>query len=228
LRFISSRSSSWFQFLGRNSGRSDSYQYVPKCQRRHGFNSSVGILVVRTTSPATKRAEGCVFQFLGRNSGRSDVETLRRWLHITKVSIPRSEFWSFGRCPKMGGTSSGSVSIPRSEFWSFGLRRSGEPRGAGWCFNSSVGILVVRTRGPFGPRRRTAGFQFLGRNSGRSDNASPLVCYRRRHQFQFLGRNSGRSDVTRVSVIGFHRPVSIPRSEFWSFGPRASGRSRQV
>jgi len=37
-------------------------------------------------------------------------------------------------------------------------------------------------------------FQFLGRNSGRSDLQSATPRARQSDQFQFLGRNSGRSD----------------------------------
>jgi len=63
-----------------------------------GFNSSVGILVVRTMDPG-------------------DHVALAKLL----VSIPRSEFWSFG-----------PMTLP----WALLLLAS---------FNSSVGILVVRT-----------------------------------------------------------------------------------
>ena len=62
------------------------------------------------------------------------------------VSIPRSEFWSFGRDVHVGrpgiilmfqflGRNSG-----RSD-----QRRPKWQRNRSWCFNSSVGILVVRT-----------------------------------------------------------------------------------
>jgi len=61
-----------FQFLGRNSGRSD-VSYAGRTHRpRLGFNSSVGILVVRTYMKTTGELVFDVFQFLGRNSGRSD------------------------------------------------------------------------------------------------------------------------------------------------------------
>ena len=100
------------------------------------FNSSVGILVVRTVaeSAAARRS----------------------------VSIPRSEFWSFGR-----------------------VRMHCSPRG----FNSSVGILVVRTTW----RTRCTSILF---------------------QFQFLGRNSGRSDVVKTlgaeeTLAGFNSSVGI-------------------
>ncbi len=36
--------------------------------------------------------------------------------------------------------------------------------------------------------------------------------------FQFLGRNSGRSDLGAALEIDKGGLVSIPRSEFWSFG----------
>ena len=65
---------SWaFQFLGRNSGRSDALASISEyVVPGASFNSSVGILVVRTKDSRTCMA--C----------------------IMLVSIPRSEFWSFG------------------------------------------------------------------------------------------------------------------------------------
>ena len=67
-------------------------------------------------------------------------------------------------------------------------------------------------------------FQFLGRNSGRSDYA---VCSRSDPiiRFQFLGRNSGRSDQIEDYWDDLPDLVSIPRSEFWSFGRRGYARS---
>jgi len=65
-----------------------------------------------------------MFQFLGRNSGRSDFGPATRHEHLVNVSIPRSEFWSFGLgVRRPAGLFYNPVSIPRSEFWSFG--RSG-------------------------------------------------------------------------------------------------------
>jgi len=65
-------------------------------------------------------------------------------------------------------------------------------------------------------------FQFLGRNSGRSDSHGFCLYSGNTGQvFQFLGRNSGRSDFEHFWL--HHEPeawVSIPRSEFWSFGRR--------
>jgi len=185
-----------FQFLGRNSGRSDGWYEHMGFECEGSFNSSVGILVVRT---ASKPAWICP-------SGA--------------VSIPRSEFWSFGpRLAIRPGTdapasfnssvgilvvrTNGSatdyfelqvVSIPRSEFWSFGRdphHRATSPPAE--SFNSSVGILVVRTA-------------ILLHNA-------PW-----RVKFQFLGRNSGRSDAMDGKVSKQYLIVSIPRSEFWSFG----------
>jgi len=89
---------------------------------------------------------------------------------IEEVSIPRSEFWSFGREFYLHSLPIKCVSIPRSEFWSFGLgfeSRQGYLLVFG--FNSSVGILVVRTLGISHRHGSLGEFQFLGRNSGRSD-----------------------------------------------------------
>jgi len=85
------------------------------------------------------------------------------------------------------------VSIPRSEFWSFGRLR-----------------VIVNLRYSWR-------FQFLGRNSGRSDFAAWLSRSISSDTFQFLGRNSGRSDNLEVEVEHNYFAVSIPRSEFWSF-----------
>ena len=158
------------------------------------FNSSVGILVVRTLIVGTEFIKGGVFQFLGRNSGRSDrgcsigwandvrFQFLGRnsgrsdrsedrfWIIQKGVSIPRSEFWSFGRWIKYRTGLTTPVSIPRSEFWSFGQTVA------------PIKALAVS-------------------------------------KFQFLGRNSGRSDPRRYRRSGYGCTVSIPRSEFWSFGP---------
>ena len=117
--------------------------------------------------------EGETFQFLGRNSGRSD-------------STP----------PQTSSQTAREVSIPRSEFWSFG------PGAAAYAaqslvsgFNSSVGILVVRTIGLIEVEiSNSSVFQFLGRNSGRSD-LEYVVLREFFPGFQFLGRNSGRSDL---------------------------------
>ena len=164
---------------------------------RFRFNSSVGILVVRTSSSLDLWARSPGFQFLGRNSGRSDLmqQFFDPYL-LAIVSIPRSEFWSFGRLRVI-------VNLRYSWRFQFLGRNSGRSD-RGWrtdghcivgCFNSSVGILVVRT---FYTTAK------LPKPSG---------------GFQFLGRNSGRSDVIVNIQQQANICVSIPRSEFWSFGP---------
>ena len=142
--------------------------------------------------------EGETFQFLGRNSGRSD-------------STP----------PQTSSQTAREVSIPRSEFWSFG------PGAAAYAaqslvsgFNSSVGILVVRTIGLIEVEiSNSSVFQFLGRNSGRSDagEARPIAA----DEASF---NSSVGILVVRTGSGWRRGdragrVSIPRSEFWSFGP---------
>ena len=113
-----------------------------------------------------------MFQFLGRNSGRSDALAARSVTPIVFVSIPRSEFWSFGH--------EGATGLPGHDDARFNssvgilvVRTSSIPTAG--CptasFNSSVGILVVRTRIAARSTRRYTAFQFLGRNSGRSDAA---------------------------------------------------------
>jgi len=69
-------------------------------------------------------------------------------VRATDVSIPHSEFCSFGRAKRDGVSSSSTVSIPHSEFCSFGPCRRGSR------FS------------------RSARFQFPIRNSVRSDFAS--------------------------------------------------------
>jgi len=184
-----------FQFLGRNSGRSDFACFLPLAIFSH------------------------VFQFLGRNSGRSDNAGATEDVMLQKVSIPRSEFWSFGLYPQTPSSS------PHSRFQFLG-RNSGRSD-----------ALITTSKGGRSPK-----FQFLGRNSGRSDfwiSTGRAGTAR----FQFLGRNSGRSDLSaaweaskdtesfnssvgilvvrtikRLSLDCDLTKVSIPRSEFWSFG----------
>ncbi len=158
------------------------------------------------------------------------------------VSIPRSEFRSFG--PGVGRRWRGpaSVSIPRSEFRSFGRQGRGRPGRFTAGFNSSFGIQVVRTFHGEGAFPHLLRFQFLVRNSGRSDEgvlldlllellvSIPRSEFRsfghtvalsspRTGKFQFLVRNSGRSDMVDLGFSGRVKDVSIPRSEFRSFGP---------
>jgi len=160
------------------------------------------------------------FQFLGRNSGRSDATVQPPRHPPARVSIPRSEFWSFGltapytstswetmfqflgrnsgRSDAVGGRLGGGsahVSIPRSEFWSFGQPSEQATRCTFWLF------------------------QFLGRNSGRSDEPESW-----RLPVGTDGFNSSVGIlVVRTTLIDCRalggQSVSIPRSEFWSFGP---------
>ena len=139
---------------------------------RRCFNSSVGILVVRTSSAMPLVDPQSPFQFLGRNSGRSDTETHPASQSDQAVSIPRSEFWSFGQ----------RVGIEEQAKEIIG-------------FNSSVGILVVRTC-PF-----PVGF-LVG---------LLLVSIPRSEFWSFGLPNAPQWSRVLVSV-------SIPRSEFWSFG----------
>jgi len=135
-----------------------------------------------------------VFQFLGRNSGRSDSRIrIPRHLRGRSVSIPRSEFWSFGPEGVVQYVFVPDVSIPRSEFWSFGPGATGS-----WEYCAPP-------------------FQFLGRNSGRSDVNLVVAVTDSPQVFQFLGRNSGRSDLEHAD-----------RSTYWQsfqFLGRNSGRS---
>ena len=143
-----------------------------------------------------------MFQFLDRNSFGSDVINLYARVHDLSVSIPRSEFFRFGHdgllllgpyCP--------IVSIPRSEFFRFGRRVTGWRSLRKACFNSSIGILSVRTW----PHRLftppAVKFQFLDRNSFGSDSitatSSVLI-----DRFQFLDRNSFGSDFSAVTRHG--------------------------
>jgi len=211
-----------FQFLGRNSGRSDSPRSVRCRWCECCFNSSVGILVVRTQNRHRARGTTGAFQFLGRNSGRSD---------FTLVSFMEREYGSFNSSVGILVVRTQQaadfvreclqVSIPRSEFWSFGQEEAQtqpEPKPG---FNSSVGILVVRT------------FQALGRRDLRTgfNSSVGILVVRTRlaifgaagsGKFQFLGRNSGRSDLGRDDFQTLLDKVSIPRSEFWSFGQEAA------
>jgi len=88
---------STFQFLGRNSGRSDQRAYgqhrvdigvvsIPRSEF-WSFGHNLGIII---------NVQMLEFQFLGRNSGRSDMIVGAVMMIVALVSIPRSEFWSFG------------------------------------------------------------------------------------------------------------------------------------
>jgi len=136
-----------FQFLGRNSGRSDVIASPAAVVRATGFNSSVGILVVRTRFLHGISYElcDCFNSSVGILVVRTYLSTLPTSVNAT-VSIPRSEFWSFGR-------HNGGTFRTFAEAFQFLGRNSGRsdtiraaaPCNPGQRFNSSVGILVVRT-----------------------------------------------------------------------------------
>jgi len=143
-------STTTFQFLGRNSGRSDRAQERPHLIRAQSFNSSVGILVVRTRC-SQRHGGGASYVSIPRSEFWSFglVRRIPCATMGTDVSIPRSEFWSFG--PRLGQSLTRGlprVSIPRSEFWSFGpTRRSltvnsqtdvSIPRSEFWSFGRRV------------------------------------------------------------------------------------------
>ena len=134
--------SEFFRF-GRRSG----CQYTSRYLR---FNSSIGILSVRTSPGRCNRALTASFN---SSIGILSVRT-RFTCPVTKmtslVSIPRSEFFRFGR-NGLGYPAELQrlVSIPRSEFFRFGrVRYRGDHRLCS-CFNSSIGILSVRTVSDF-------------------------------------------------------------------------------
>jgi len=135
-----------FQFLGRNSGRSDGVERGWGNSPCDSFNSSVGILVVRTTLHHRRGTHDVGFNSsvgilvvrtaVGFYYGDSQASCFNSSVGILVVRTRGLGWWGVGLA---------KVSIPRSEFWSFG-------HGAPWlnarsrcCFNSSVGILVVRT-----------------------------------------------------------------------------------
>jgi len=159
-----------FQFPARNSGCSDKIHIRAARTDPDGFNSPLGILVVRTpilpsfhllcmnvSIPRSEfwlfghsRWNGLVnrvvlFQFPARNSGCSDRRCCYSARDPRYVSIPRSEFWLFGLHLTALPNRCSTVSIPRSEFWLFGLS----------C--STIAPAPVRM------------FQFPARNSGCSD-----------------------------------------------------------
>ena len=111
------------------------------------------------------------FQFLGRNSGRSDKVWLKRRGFNVLVSIPRSEFWSFGLAKTPPDW------CPLEEFQFLG-------RNSGRSDVEEINSARLRYE-----------FQFLGRNSGRSDLQERQLPIFNQEEFQFLGRNSGRSDA---------------------------------
>ena len=137
-----------FQFLGRNSGRSDGEGEPEESESEPGFNSSVGILVVRTPCPGSVPASGTGFN--------SSVGILVVRTELTSRATSW-KLWCFN--------SSVGILVVRTWVGHRGIARPAS-------FNSSVGIPVVRTRANFQKSCcASPWFQFLGRNSGRSDEA---------------------------------------------------------
>jgi len=111
------------------------------------------------------------------------------------------------------------VSIPRSEFWSFGhdVLAQGPHDQVG--FNSSVGILVVRT-----------GYEDIDafmRGEGFNSSVGILVVRTLLKAVVPLPKKRSFNSSVGILVVrtraGVSTPsgrllVSIPRSEFWSFG----------
>ena len=211
------------------------------------FNSSIGILSVRTRRLARVVCALKEFQFLDRNSFGSDEALEPVTAFISEVSIPRSEFFRFGlrrsrteQAPLRlcfnssigilsvrttssppASTASTSVSIPRSEFFRFGhLRQAG--RWLLWRgFNSSIGILSVRTGGGCRPGLRLRCFNSsIGILSVRTSLLYASQYFVK--SFQFLDRNSFGSDAYCKAMWSRLFQVSIPRSEFFRFGLRLS------
>jgi len=145
--------------------------------RRHPhtrFNSPFGILFVRTKCVPPDARTLNWFQFPIRNSVRSDEGLIFYHPVSHPVSIPHSEFCSFGRGQARGVSQKyPGVSIPHSEFCSFGLISTKRIRRKLWSFqfpirnsvrsddavrfwlawlrlsfNSPFGILFVRTMSP--------------------------------------------------------------------------------
>ena len=234
------------------------------------FNSPFGILFVRTPGNGfddkAKRlfqfpirnsvrsdvvqqqlpVDQLLFQFPIRNSVRSDIFAGRGNVVVRNVSIPHSEFCSFGlQSPACSVEAKSQVSIPHSEFCSFGRLCCAWTNTAIHIarFNSPFGILFVRTGANSAIAIGVSPFQFPIRNSVRSDSSPAKASIVAEVKFQFPIRNSVRSDLKdgqsidealrsfqfpiRNSVrsdgcVGHRaarvRVVSIPHSEFCSFG----------
>ena len=156
------------------------------------------------------------FQFPIRNSVRSD-SLHRRGPAVSKsVSIPHSEFCSFGHFESI------PVSRPKPQF-QFPIRNSvrSDPQrqhnlaGRDGCFNSPFGILFVRTRIAMADNQTIAarfnspfGILFVRTMESRAGG------YRQCRLFQFPIRNSVRSDSRvelrhRARMDSFNSPFGI-------------------
>ena len=111
------------------------------------FNSSIGILSVRTSpllnSISTRLPVSIPRSEFFRFGLRSLIE---QKLQLWKVSIPRSEFFRFGREVTATVTDGDGKFqfLDRNSFGSDSFSSS-SAGGTSWSFNSSIGILSVRT-----------------------------------------------------------------------------------
>ena len=125
-----------------------------------------------------------MFQFPIRNSVRSD-SSRGHWNACTRhVSIPHSEFCSFG----LVGNRSCANGLPTFQFPIRNSVRSDNRRFPQWKgdrfgFNSPFGILFVRTNEGGEGQMSEIMFQFPIRNSVRSDNCKRPQGLQRRQGF---------------------------------------------
>ena len=195
--------------------------------RRVSFNSSIGILSVRTICDTAAIAADFQFQFLDRNSFGSDAPEASRASSKSAVSIPRSEFFRFGRqrLPLTLNTQRQFQFLDRNSFGS-DFHPGHRAVNTTQSFNSSIGILSVRTNTAAPRRPPDPTFQFLDRNSFGSDAPTPEDPIQSRPPFQFLDRNSFGSDMPCSGSRRRGLRVSIPRSEFFRFGRWSQERMR--
>jgi len=171
-----------------------------------------------------------LFQFPARNSGCSDQGTPTAVYNWSLFQFPaRNSGCSDKSIRQHPHPQSGCVSIPRSEFWLFGqvVESKGTARKR-YCFNSPLGILVVRTR------IKKEGFQWAAL---RFNSPLGILVVRTKlleapqEHFSLcfnspLGILVVRTLCRRLKGLTIVI-VSIPRSEFWLFGLAcASGTGR--
>ena len=209
-----------FQFLDRNSFGSDQASASSFTPPQSSFNSSIGILSVRTPTILRMSSKQRSFQFLDRNSFGSDslirvvaggvvasfnssigILSVRTTYTTTisgtewEVSIPRSEFFRFGPpSTEVKRDNIPHVSIPRSEFFRFGLED-------GYAYvRLSTPVSIPRSEFfRFGPRTpavpQTTAAVSIPRSEFFRFGPNLHTCDRwTDHEFQFLDRNSFGSD----------------------------------
>jgi len=133
------------------------------------------------------------FQSLGRDSVRSDRCSLHFSPYLPAVSIPRSGFCSFRPNPEAVCKAIFPCFNPSVGILFVQTRGTHQESDVELRFNPSVGILFVQTKEGYVISQKQAKFQSLGRDSVRSDQGQ--------HgdgsfapMFQSLGRDSVRSD----------------------------------